>query len=200
MNRSIRLAALALTALALTTACGGSDGDKADAGQRPAQAEQAAAPAVTFPAPSGAPAPAATLAKIPATGEVRLEQGPFTDRVRITKLTLSEKSSEKSSEKPSGKSFEKPSVTGHFAITSDVSDVLALELRAAFYDERGHLVGTGSFQYAEEGEAGEAAHGTAGHAGPRAEGAGIDFTAVPKAPLTGKAASAVLSVPVLVNE
>ncbi|WP_406343782.1 hypothetical protein [Streptomyces sp. NBC_00648] len=184
MNRSIRLAALALTALALTTACGGSDGDKADAGQRPAQAEQAAAPAVTFPAPSGAPAPAATLAKVPAKGEVRLEQGPFTDRVRITKLTLS----------------EKPSVTGHFAITSDVSDVLALEVRAAFYDERGHLVGTGSFQYAEEGEAGEAAHGAAGHAAPRAEGAGIDFTAVPKAPLTGKATSAVLSVPVLVNE
>ncbi|WHM38001.1 hypothetical protein [Streptomyces sp. BPTC-684] len=184
MNRSIRLAALALAALALTAACGGSDGDKADAGQRPAQAEQAAAPAVTFPAPSGAPAPAATLAKVPAKGEVRLEQGPFTDRVRITKLALS----------------EKPSVTGHFAITSDVSDVLALELRAAFYDERGHLVGTGSFQYAEEGEAGEAAHGTPGHAGPRAEGAGIDFTAVPKAPLTGKAASAVLSVPVLVNE
>ncbi|WP_371653509.1 MULTISPECIES: hypothetical protein [unclassified Streptomyces] len=196
MNRSIRLAALALTALALTTACGGSGGDKADAGQRPAQAEQAAAPAVTFPAPSGAPAPAATLAKVPARGEVRLEQGPFTDRVRITKLTLSEKSTEKAS----GKSSEKPSVTGHFAITSDVSDVLALELRAAFYDERGHLVGTGSFQYAEEGEAGEAAHGTAGHAAPRAEGAGIDFTAVPKAPLTGKATSAVLSVPVLVNE
>ncbi|GGP34779.1 hypothetical protein [Streptomyces melanogenes] len=188
MNRSIRLAALALTALALTTACGGSDGDKADAGQRPAQAEQAAAPAVTFPAPSGAPAPAATLAKVPAKGEVRLEQGPFTDRVRVTKLQLSEKASGKSS------------VTGHFAITSDVSDVLALELRAAFYDESGHLVGTGSFQYAEEGEAGEAAHGTPGHAGPRAEGAGIDFTAVPKPPLTGKAASAVLSVPVLVNE
>ncbi|WP_329400152.1 hypothetical protein [Streptomyces melanogenes] len=192
MNRSIRLAALALTALALTTACGGSDGDKADAGQRPAQAEQAAAPAVTFPAPSGAPSPAATLAKVPAKGEVRLEQGPFTDRVRITKLALSEKDS--------GKDAEKPSVTGHFAITSDVSDVLALELRAAFYDERGHLVGTGSFQYAEEGEAGEAAHGTPGHAGPRAEGAGIDFTAVPKTPLKGKAASAVLSVPVLVNE
>ncbi|MEU4350046.1 hypothetical protein [Streptomyces sp. NPDC023838] len=190
MNRSIRLAALALTALALTTACGGSGGkgDQADAGQRPARAEQAAAPAVTFPAPSGAPAPAATLAKVPAKGEVRLEQGPFTDRVRITKLTLS------------GEPAEKPSVTGHFAITSDVSDVLALELRAAFYDERGHLVGTGSFQYAEEGEAGEAAHGTAGHAGPRAEGAGIDFTAVPKSPLKGTPASAVLSVPVLVNE
>ena len=185
MNRSTRLAALALTALALTTACGGSGGDKADAGQRPAQAEQAAAPAVTFPAPSGAPAPAATLPKVPAKGEVRLEQGPFTDRVHVTKLALSE---------------QKPSVSGHFAITSDVSDVLALELRAAFYDERGHLVGTGSFQYAEEGEAGEAAHGTPGHAGPRAEGAGLDFTAVPKAPLKGKAASAVLSVPVLVNE
>ncbi|MEV6547707.1 hypothetical protein AB0M57_03245 [Streptomyces sp. NPDC051597] len=186
MNRSIRLAALALTALALTTACGGSgDGSGADAGQRPVQAEQAAAPAVTFPAPSGAPAPAKTLAKIPAKGEVRLEQGPFTDRVRVTGLALSER---------------EPSVTGHFAITSDVSDVLALELRAAFYDERGHLVGTGSFQYAEEGEAGEAAHGTAGHAKPRAEGAGIDFSAVPKTALTGTPASAVLSVPVLVNE
>ncbi|GAA0626271.1 hypothetical protein [Streptomyces crystallinus] len=185
MNRSTRLAALALTVLALTTACGGSGGDQADAGQRPARAEQAAAPAVTFPAPSGAPAPAATLAKVPTKGEVRVEQGPFTDRVRITKLALATR---------------KPSVTGHFAITSDVSDVLALELRAAFYDERGRLVGTGSFQYAEEGEAGEAAHGTAGHAKPRAEGAGVDFTAVPKGALTGTPASAVLSVPVLVNE
>ncbi|MFD9794562.1 hypothetical protein ACFWXK_26855 [Streptomyces sp. NPDC059070] len=184
MNRSIRLAALALTALALTTACGGS-GDKADSGpQQPVRAEQAAAPAVTFPAPKGAPAPAASLAKIPAKGEVTLEQGPFTDRVRVSALKLT----------------GKPAVTGHFAITSDVSDVLALELRAAFYDERGRLVGTGSFQYAEEGEAGEAAHGTAGHAAPRAEGAGIDFTAVPKSPLTGTPASAVLSVPVLVNE
>ncbi|MBD0746128.1 hypothetical protein [Streptomyces sp. CBMA152] len=187
MNRLIRPAVLALAALALTTACSGSGGtgDKADNGQQAVRADQAAAPAVTFPAPRPAPSPAATLAKIPAKGEVSLEQGPFTDRVKVASLKLS---------------GDKPSVTGHFAITSDVSDVLALELRAAFYDERGHLVGTGSFQYAEEGEAGEAAHGSPGHAGPRAEGAGIDFTAAPKTPLTGNPASAVLSIPVLVNE
>ncbi|MFG2143895.1 hypothetical protein ACGFRG_06795 [Streptomyces sp. NPDC048696] len=186
MNRLIRPAALALATLALTSACSGSggSGDKADNGQQAVRAEQAAAPAVTFPAPRQAPSPAATLAKVPAKGEVILEQGPFTDRVRVTALKIT----------------DKPSVTGHFAITSDVSDVLALELRAAFYDERGRLVGTGSFQYAEEGEAGEAAHGSAGHSGPRAEGAGIDFTATPKTPLTGAPASAVLSVPVLVNE
>lgn len=91
---------------------------------------------------------------------------------------------------------DKPAVTGHLAITSDVSDVLALELRAAYYDSHGRLLGTGTFQYQEEGEA---AHATDHHEGPHAAGTGIDIT-VPAEHLTGTPAAAVVSVPVLVNE
>lgn len=116
----------------------------------------------------------------PAQGEVRVEEGPFTDRIRLTRLTLTGGSA----------------VSGHLAITSDVSDVLALELSAAYYDSRGRFIGTGSFQYQEEGQDAEGGHH---HDGPRAAGEGIDFKA-PATKLTGTAAAAVVSVPVLVNE
>ncbi|MEU2234427.1 hypothetical protein [Streptomyces vietnamensis] len=160
--------------VALTGCSGGAEDAHRAAGQPPASA----AP-VTFPAPRTAPAPAPTLSPAPAEGEVRIEEGPFTDRVRLTRLTLT----------------PKPSVTGRLSITSDISDVLALELRAAYYDAHGRLLGTGTFQYQEEGETG---HGEA-HTGPRAANGGIDFT-VPAKDLKGTPATAVVSVPVLVNE
>ncbi|MFF0434792.1 hypothetical protein ACFYU9_21470 [Streptomyces sp. NPDC004327] len=181
LTRTTKAAVLGLLAPAALLALTGCGGPSADAGQdkAPEPAATAAAP-VTFPAPRTAPPAAPTLAPAPAKGEVRIEQGPFTDRVRLTRLTLP----------------PKPAVTGHLTITSDVSDVLALELRAAFYDATGHLLGTGSFQYQEEGEA---AHAGDVHKGPRAVGEGIDFT-IPAKNLKGTPASAVISVPVLVNE
>ncbi|MFE2147643.1 hypothetical protein ACFXA3_38955, partial [Streptomyces sp. NPDC059456] len=159
---------------------GGSPGSRAgDAGAgRPAGS---AAP-VELPAPSGAPAPAPVLSPPAQAGEVRVEQGPFTDRVRLTALALA----------PAGK----PAVTGHLAVTSDVSDVLSLDLRAAYYDAGGRLLGTGTFHYQEEGADSPAPDH---HDGPRAGGDGIDFT-VPADQLTATPASAVLTLPVLVSE
>ncbi|MEV0414122.1 hypothetical protein AB0I68_25730 [Streptomyces sp. NPDC050448] len=174
-------AALAATAfLVFAAGCSGSpdaDGAKGGAGKPAGSAAQ-----VAMPAPSGAPAPAAVLAPPAKPGEIRLEPGPFTDRVQLTALTLV----------PAGK----PGVTGHLAITSDVSDVLSLDLRAAYYDADGRLLGTGTFHYQEEGTDGP---GGDHHDGPRAAENGIDFT-VPADQLTGTPSSAVLSLPVLVNE
>ncbi|WP_405020012.1 hypothetical protein OHV05_27290 [Kitasatospora sp. NBC_00070] len=172
MNPVTRAAAAALAALALTLAVGCS----ASSDDAPVQTPSVAA--VALPAPREAPAPAAVLASPAAAGQVRLEEGPFTDRIKFTGLALAPQAT---------------AVTGHLAITSDVSDVLVLEVRAAFYDAAGRLLGSGSFQYQEE-----EATGTS-HDDRRAEGAGIDFT-VPATGVTGTPAGAVLTVPVLVNE
>ncbi|MGW2860499.1 hypothetical protein [Streptomyces sp. NPDC001205] len=162
-------AALAVLTLALATACGGGTGERDEDSPSPV-------PPVSFAAPKQAAAPAA-YQKL-GRGEVRLEQGPFTDRVKVSGSTLGAGSA----------------VTGHLAVTSDVSELIALELRAAYYDADGRLLGTGSFQYAEEGHD----EHKGGHT-PAAEGPGIDFKVEPGA-LTGTPTSAVLSIPVLVNE
>ncbi|MEV7180099.1 hypothetical protein [Kitasatospora sp. NPDC093679] len=164
------LARPALAALALGLLAGCSAAPAADP-------QPAPVPSVALPAPKQAAAPAAVLAAPPAPGEVRVEDGPFTDRVRLTGLRLD-----------GGRA-----VTGHLTVTSDVSDVLALELRAAFYDAKGALVGTGAFHYQEEEEA------SGRHDGPHAGREGIDLT-VGADHLTGTPAAAVLSLPVLVNE
>ncbi|WP_369776933.1 hypothetical protein [Streptomyces sp. R33] len=182
MRNLPRAAAAVLAAALLVLAAGCSGTTDADGARGGAGKPAGSAAPVAIPAPGRAPAPAAVLAPPPKPGEIRLEPGPFTDRVQLTALTLA----------PAGK----PGVTGHLAITSDVSDVLSLELRAAYYDADGRLLGTGTFHYQEEG-----ADAPAGdhHEGPRAGGDGIDFT-VPAEQLSGTPSSAVLSLPVLVNE
>ncbi|WP_326812926.1 hypothetical protein OIE62_00625 [Streptomyces scopuliridis] len=183
MRHSIRITTAAvLGAFALASLAGCSDSGATDTGK--AEPIVATTSAAALPPPRSAPSPAATLSAPPKQGEVRVEEGPFTDRVRLTRLALTGESA----------------VGGHLVITSDVSDVLALELRAAYYDAEGRLIGTGSFEYQEEGHD---AQGGEHHDGPRAAGEGIDFT-VPAAKRTGTgtgtAIAAVLSVPVLVNE
>ncbi|MER5865992.1 hypothetical protein [Kitasatospora sp. NPDC002040] len=172
MNTLTRAAALAALALTLAVGCSG----PSDRDSGPVELPSVAA--ASLPAPREAPAPAPVLARPAAAGEVRLEEGPFTDRVKFSGLALNGKAG---------------AVTGHLAITSDVSDLLALELRAAFYDAGGRLLGSGSFHYQEEETAGVS------QGERRAEGEGIDFT-VPATGVGGTPASAVLSVPVLVNE
>ncbi|MFD4969070.1 hypothetical protein [Streptomyces sp. NPDC058424] len=144
-------------------------------------ASSATSSELALPTPRSAPAPAASLSPAATPGEVRISDGPFTDRVRITKLALAKGPA---------------AVTGHLVVTSDVSDLIALELRAAYYDAQGRLLGTGSFEHAEEGEA---AHAHGGHSGPQAENEGIDFT-IPAKGIQGTPAAAVVSIPVLVNE
>ncbi|MFE9368434.1 hypothetical protein ACFYM2_01420 [Streptomyces sp. NPDC006711] len=174
-------AVLAVLALALVTGCGGGSGG----GRTEGAAEPGPVPSVSFTAPRQAAAPAA-YQKL-ARGEVRLEQGPFSDRVKVTGAAIGARSA----------------VTGHLAVTSDVSELIALELRAAYYDADGKLLGTGSYHYAEEGHEGqEGRQGQGAHGAgqvPPAEGAGIDFEIVP-ASLGATPAGAVLSLPVLVNE
>ncbi|MFF0473962.1 hypothetical protein [Streptomyces sp. NPDC004284] len=170
--RPLAAAVTLVAALAPLTGCGASGGaGPADA--RPTTAR----PSAPLPAPRTAPAPAPLLSAAPKQGEVRVAEGPFTDRVRFTRLVLD----------------GRRALTGHLVITSDVSDVITMELRAAFYDGGGRLLGSESFTYGED-------HEEEGRpAAPRAEGTGIDFS-IPAKALRGKPAAAVLSVPVLVNE
>ncbi|AXG81254.1 hypothetical protein [Streptomyces paludis] len=177
--------AVALAVSALVVLAAGCDSGGEPAAAKAAPEPAASASAVALPAPRSAPGPAATLTPAARAGEVRVEPGPFTDRVTITGLKLT------------GASSAAPAVTGRLRITTDVSHVLALELRAAYYDGAGRLLGTGEFTYQEEGED---AHGHEVHAeGSEAATGGIAFT-VPAKKLTGTPAAAVLSVPVLVNE
>ncbi|MFE3187690.1 hypothetical protein ACFXHA_01695 [Nocardia sp. NPDC059240] len=120
--------------------------------------------------------PAAAVSVTP--GEVRLTPGPFTDRVRL-----------------SGTRLDGATVHGTLAVTSDVSDLLALEVRADFYDASGHLVGSGRFERAD-GESAAGSHAGNGHV---AGDDGIAFT-ITAAPADAAVAAAVLSIPVLVNE
>ncbi|MEU6931404.1 hypothetical protein [Streptomyces sp. NPDC046374] len=169
----------AVAALASLTGCGASGDGTGTDGVRPAAAASSAPPpSASLPAPRTAPAPAPTLATRPEQGDVRVEDGPFTDRVRFTRLAL----------------LDRRAVAGHLAVTSDVSDVIALEVRAAFYGADGRLLGSGVFTYGEEHE-GE----KGGHHARRAAGAGIDFSVSAKN-LGGMPVAAVLSIPVLVNE
>ncbi|MRH90664.1 hypothetical protein GFY24_25025 [Nocardia sp. SYP-A9097] len=123
-------------------------------------------------APKPAVAPAASITAAP--GEVRVEPGPFTDRIQLT-----------------GTRLDGSTVRGRVAITTDVSDVLALEVRAAFYDAAGRLVGTGHFEHADEETMGGGTH--------IPHNDGIDFT-ITSAPTDAPVSAAVLSIPVLVNE
>ncbi|WP_157514069.1 hypothetical protein [Nocardia concava] len=137
-------------------------------------------PEAPAPKPAAAPAAAPRTAEPPAAavsvapGEVRLSPGPFTDRVRL-----------------SGTRLEGATVRGTLAITTDVSDVLALELNAAFYDAGGRLVGTGTFAHADEEPVSGGPHVPSND--------GISF-AITSAPSDASVAAAVLSIPVLVNE
>lgn len=123
-------------------------------------------------APKPAVAPAGSIAAAP--GEVRVEPGPFTDRIKLT-----------------GTRLDGNAVHGRLAITTDVSDVLALEVSAAFYDAAGRLVGTGHFEHADEEAMGGGSH--------IPHNDGIDFT-ITSAPADAAVSAAVLSIPVLVNE
>ena len=113
----------------------------------------------------------------PAPGAVVQAPGPFDDRFRFDGLTM-----------------DADGVHGSALITSDVSDVLEFEALAGFYDTNGHLIGTGRFvHHLDEDLVDPAEQG-----GPPNELE--DFSIPMPAELAGRAVSAAVGVPVLVNE
>ena len=111
----------------------------------------------------------------PAPGSVAQVPGPFDDRFRLQGLV-----------------FDGRAVTGTVAVTSDVSDLLELEVLAGFYDRDGTLVGTArEVHHLDESTA------APDHEGPPDEDYAFEI-GVP-AEVEGAVAAAV-GVPVLVNE
>lgn len=170
MPRPTAVLCLALATAALT-ACSGSSADVADRTAAPSPVATAAS--VLSPGPTPPPAPTA-LAQVPAAGTVSLRPGPFDDRFALV-----------------GTRLERDGVHTALTITSDVSELLALELTADFYDARGGLLGSGSTTAADEHGGEEEVH-----TGPEARELHVPTASAWSARVT----SAVLSVPVLVNE
>lgn len=112
----------------------------------------------------------------PRPGTIGVVPGPFDDRFTLGRLQL-----------------ENGAVSGHLHVTSDVSDVLELQVLAGFYDARGELLGTGRATYHLD-EAAEHAE----HEGTPSELE--SFRVVAPSRYAGRVASAAVGVPVLVNE
>jgi hypothetical protein len=87
--------------------------------------------------------------------------------------------------------FEGTAATGAVRITSDVSDLLELQVLAGFYDDQGTLLGTARFVH----HLGSEGHN---HAGPPEERE--EFSIPVPADFQARAVSASVGVPVLVNE
>lgn len=128
-----------------------------------------------LPTPTGDPELAGLRSASPKPGTVARIAGPFDSRF-VTR----------------GLAFDGRSVRGAVDITSDVSEVIDLQVLAGFYDASGAYLGQGrwTFHLDEDHEA--------PHAGPPSEEMAFRVT-VPAA-LAGKAVSAAVGVPVLVNE
>ncbi|MBZ5733063.1 hypothetical protein K8Z61_01015 [Nocardioides sp. TRM66260-LWL] len=145
----------------------------------PADAVTAPDAAVTaFPglaAATGDPVLPGTADAAPSTpGGVGRIAGPFDDRFAWQRLRLAD-----------------GVVTGGLDVTSDVSDLLELQVQAAFYDRSGRLLGVGRFTHHLD----ESTHQDDG---PPSE---LErFRIAAPASYRAKVASAAVGVPVLVNE
>ncbi len=166
--------------IALGVLCAGAIAAAVVIGVQPGESV-AAQPAVTvmtsFPdltPATGEPTLPSLVALKPAPGAVVQASGPFDDRFELGDLA-----------------FDGTTVSGRVTITSDVSDLLELEVVAGFYGADGTLLGTGRYVHhaTEDGNA---------HSGPPSESEAIEI-AVPT-DLDGEAVSVGVGVPVLVNE
>jgi hypothetical protein len=110
----------------------------------------------------------------PAAGTVVRAEGPFDDRLRLARLRL-----------------EGARVTGEVTVTSDVSEILELQVLVGFYDRAGRLLGTNRYDRLEGHQDGHAG------AAPPEE---VRFSVAVPRDLRDRVASAAVGVPVLVNE
>jgi hypothetical protein len=185
VSRAGRLVALAVAIVVIGAGAGWALSSWGDAvGDRPgtasaaAQAPDPASAAVTSlpgltPATGEPVLPGLTSAR-PAPGTVGRVPGPFDDRFDLSRLALGP-----------------TAVTGLLTVTSDVSDLLELQVLAGFYDGSGALVGTARFTHHLGGQ---------GHseAGPPDQQESFSI-AIPQG-LRSSVAAAAVGVPVLVNE
>lgn len=109
----------------------------------------------------------------PAAGQVRQAPGPFDDRFTLSDLQLVD-----------------GGVRGRLTVTSDVSDIIVLEVHSAFYDASGVLLGT-AVQVQQQN------HDSSGTAVPDEN---VDLHVQPAAAFRQRVAAARVWVPVLVNE
>lgn len=137
----------------------------------PGSAIQTALPGLT-PA-TGEPVLDGLLTASPEADTVAELAGPFDDRFEFR-----------------GLSFDGTTVTGRVVVTSDVSDLLELQVLAGFYSKDGALLGSARFTHHLEEDG--------SHVGPPSEVEPFRIV-VPKK-FRGEAAGAAVGVPVLVNE
>jgi len=127
-------------------------------------------------APTGEPQLASIARLHPIAGAVVPAAGPFDDRFVLQDLR-----------------FDGTQVSGTVDVTSDVSEVLELQVLAGFYDTNGALLGTDRFVHhlTDDGSTDPTTGTPQEHT--------VFSIAVP-AELAGRAVSVSLGVPVLVNE
>ncbi|WP_369045892.1 hypothetical protein [Sinomonas sp. P10A9] len=162
----------AFVAAALLAGCSSTPAQPSEPAPRPVSV-QTQLPGLT--APAGEPDLPSLEDTSPQPGQAVRAAGPFDNRFEIDGLV-----------------FDGKSVAGAVRITSDVSDLLELVVIAGFYDAGGQLVSTGRFEHHTDADAGHQ------HAGPPSEIE--EFTIALPAEAAGKAVSAAVGVPVLVNE
>ena len=173
---TLRLAVAGLLALAISAGATAalSASDSSPHAARPALAAPARTSFPGLAGASGEPTLPSLSSLTPAPGAVVQAPGPFDDRFVLDGLR-----------------FDGTAVTGQVRITSDVSELVDLQVLAGFYDRTGALLGTAAFEEHSDGD-GE------GHAGVP-ERAHPVRVVVP-ADLAGQAAGAAVGVTVLVNE
>jgi hypothetical protein len=164
-------ASLALVA-GLWLAVSGSDGGpSADAASLPT------GPVVNtslgLPTPTGDPELPGIRGLAPASGTVGRLAGPFDDRF-VTR----------------GVTFDGRALHGSLTVTSDVSEILALQVLAGFYDADGRFVGQARWDFRPPEEGHEEGH----------PDESVDFVVEVPAKLRGRAAAASYGVTNLVNE
>lgn len=157
---------------ALVAALAACSGESAAPAGRTGAADVAAVSAPTAPVSVAEPA-ATRLPAVPAAGTVTVQPGPFDDRFSLAATRLAG-----------------DAVTTSLTVQSDVSELIVLETQADFYDAAGVLLGSVRDTHEDD-------HGD-GEAHTAAEAVPLQMRADPA--YADRVHSAVLSVPVLVNE
>lgn len=143
-----------------------------DLGDDPTTAARTSFP--DLPAPTGEPTLPGLETLAPKVGTVVQVAGPFDERFRFSGLAL-----------------DATTVSGVVEVTSDVSELLDLQVLAGFYDDQGRLIGTARHDYHAEPH-------TESDGGPPSQTHTFRIEVPTK--LRTSVMAAAVGVPVLVNE